>query len=37
MNLKYRRNYPTIIILLSILATLAIGMGEHPIIAYIAK
>lgn len=37
MNLKYRRNLPTIMILLSTLAFLAIGMGEQPIVAYIAN
>jgi hypothetical protein len=37
VNLKYRRTYPTIVILLSTLAFLAIGIGEQPIIAYIAK
>jgi hypothetical protein len=35
MSLKFKRNYPIILLLVAILSFLAFGMGNQPIIAYI--
>jgi hypothetical protein len=37
MSLKFKRNYPIILWLISTLSFLAIAMGDHPIIAYTIK
>lgn len=34
MSLKFKRNYPIILLLVTILSFLAFAMGGQPIIAY---
>jgi hypothetical protein len=34
MSLRFKRNYPIIILLATILSFLALAMGNQPIIAY---
>ena len=34
MSLKFKRNYPIIILLVAFLSFLAFAMGNQPIIAY---
>jgi hypothetical protein len=36
MSLKLRRNLPLVLLLLALLTLLALGLGDQPIIAYIA-
>jgi hypothetical protein len=35
MSLKFRRNYPMVLLLIAILSFLALAMGNQPIIAYV--
>ena len=35
MNLKFRRNIPILVLTITYLATLVVGMGDLPIIAYL--
>jgi hypothetical protein len=35
MSLRFKRNYPIILLLIAILSFLAFAMGNQPIIAYI--
>jgi hypothetical protein len=37
MSLKFKRHYPIILLLVSILFFLALAMGNQPIIAYIVN
>jgi len=37
MSLKFKRNYPIILLLVSVLFFLAFGLGSQPIIAYTIK
>ena len=37
MSLKFKRNYPIILLLVVILSFLAFAMGNQPIIAYIVN
>jgi hypothetical protein len=34
MNLKFRRNFPLLVLTITYLAFLVVGMGDQPIIAY---
>ncbi|MFZ5909378.1 MAG: hypothetical protein ACOYYU_05125 [Chloroflexota bacterium] len=34
MSLKFKRNYPTILLLVGILSLLAVTMGNQPVVAY---
>jgi hypothetical protein len=34
MSLRFKRNYPIVLLLVSILSFLAIAMGHLPIVAY---
>jgi hypothetical protein len=35
MSLRFRRNYPMVLLLIAILSFLALAMGNQPIIAYV--
>ena len=37
MSLKFRRNYPMILLLLAILCFLTLAIGDQPIVAYTIK
>jgi hypothetical protein len=37
MSLRFKRNYPIVILLVTILSLLALAMGDQPIIAYIVN
>lgn len=37
MNLKFKRHYPTILMMIALLTFLAIALGDQPIVAYIGN